>query len=485
MSISGSLANAFSGLTAASRGVEVVSQNLANVSTDGYGRRELQLSARNLGGAGSGVRVEGVTRAVNQTILSDRRLADAAQSRDQGLRDFFANIEASVGAPGDPGALSTRLADFEASLISASSRPDTAPRLESVLRTAESLTRQFRSVSDSIQEQRMAADASIAEQVNRLNSSLSRIAELNRDIRVEVASGRDGTAFMDERQRMIDQVSAIVPVREVARDDGQVALFTTGGAILLDGLPAEIGFTPVANITPDMSIGSGALSGLTLRGLPVDASASSGLLGGGSLGTQFTIRDDLAPEAQSQLDALARDLVERFEAPTADPTLTPGDPGLFTDRGGAFVAADEVGLSARLTINALADPAQGGALWRLRDGLGATSPGPVGQSAGLDALTGALSTLKTPGSGDFAGGARTASGLAGEFLTAIGTTRQSAESDLAYSMTRQETLKTAELAGGVDSDQELQQLLLIEQAYSANARVISAAEAMLDQLMGI
>ena len=44
MSISGSLSSALSGLTAASRAAEIVSSNIANAATPGYGRREVLTS---------------------------------------------------------------------------------------------------------------------------------------------------------------------------------------------------------------------------------------------------------------------------------------------------------------------------------------------------------------------------------------------------------------------------------------------------------
>lgn len=485
MSISSTLSNAFSGLTASARGAEVVSNNLANTMTDGYGRRVLELSNRVLGPNGAGVRVNGVARLVDQVAINDRRLADADIARDDQLASFFSRIESSIGEPGSPGSLSKRLSDFEGALNLASSRPDSETRLQSVLDTANALTSGIHSISQSIQDERMSADAQIATQVEQLNSALSRIVELNRDIRIENASGRDATSFMDERQRLIDQVSSIVPVREIPRDHGQIALFTTGGAVLLDGLAGEIGFSQTITITPDMTQASGALSGLTLRGLPVDTAASSGILGGGSLGALFSVRDTLAVDAQSKLDGFARDLMERFEDPSTDPTRAPGAPGLFTDSGSAFNPLDEIGVSHRLQINALADPNQGGALWRLRDGLGAVAPGPVGQAAGLDALAGALTALRPPASGGFINGNRTSASLAAELLSNIGTAKQNVENERAYSQSRRDTLKSVEQAAGVDTDQELQQLLIIEQAYSANARIVSAAEEMLDQLMAI
>ena len=57
MSISATLANALTGLTAASRSAQIVSTNVANVMTDGYARREIDLSPRSVGGIGAGVQI--------------------------------------------------------------------------------------------------------------------------------------------------------------------------------------------------------------------------------------------------------------------------------------------------------------------------------------------------------------------------------------------------------------------------------------------
>jgi len=102
MSISSSLSNALSGLTAASRGAEVISSNVANALTDGYGARDISLSARFGGGIG-GVAVVGETRNVDQGLLSERRLADAAFGQADLHADFFAKAEALLGLPGEAG----------------------------------------------------------------------------------------------------------------------------------------------------------------------------------------------------------------------------------------------------------------------------------------------------------------------------------------------------------------------------------------------
>ena len=200
---------------------------------------------------------------------------------------------------------------------------------------------------------------------------------------------------------------------------------------------------------------------------------------------QFEIRDELAVEAQSQLDALSRDLIDRFADPAVDSTLGVGDAGLFTDEGAAFDPLDEVGLSARLTINAAVDPDQGGETWRIRDGIGATAPGNVGDSALLQNLTEAFSTQRIPGSGSFGTGAFGATELMSSFMSQIASERLQADQSMAFSVAQHDELVQLELANGVDSDAELQRLILIEQVYAANARIIEAADEMMQSLLRI
>jgi flagellar hook-associated protein 1 FlgK len=99
--------------------------------------------------------------------------------------------------------------------------------------------------------------------VNLLNDTLAQIAEMNGHIRNEVGSGRDAATLMDQRQTLVDRIAEIVPVRETLRKDGQIALITTGGAVLLEGRPAVFGFEPSGVISSDMTVENDALSGLT------------------------------------------------------------------------------------------------------------------------------------------------------------------------------------------------------------------------------
>ena len=199
----------------------------------------------------------------------------------------------------------------------------------------------------------------------------------------------------------------------------------------------------------------------------------------------FAVRDDLAPQAQARLDAVARDLIERFADPAVDVTRAPGAAGLFTDAAAAFVPANETGLAQRLQLNTAADPANGGALWRLRDGLGATMPGAAGDARLIKDLQSALTAPRNPASGGFMAGARSHATLAADMLSGVAQSRLTAEGEASFASARLDTLREMEMEGGVDTDQEMQALLLIEQAYAANAKVMATVNDMIQTLLGI
>lgn len=484
MTISSALTAAMTGLTASSRAASVVSSNIANADTDGYGVRRVSLSPL-VEGAGAGVRVVAVSRNVDPILLGERRDAEANLGQADTRASFLSRIETLIGTPNNPGSLSASFNEFESRLVTATSAPDSQSRLESVLRSAGRLAARLNSISDGIQTIRGEADGQIGSEIETLNRSLSALQDLNISIRNAVARGEDALGLQDQQQALIDEISDLVPIREIRNDSGMVSLFTGDGLALLDGRPVEFGFTPTAAIAADMNYADGDLSGLSVNGRPITLSGSYASLRGGRLAALFDLRDNVAMKAQAQLDGVALDLTARMDDPGLDPTRLPGDPGLFTDAGSLATAANEPGLAARLRVNALVDPAQGGAVWRLRDGIGAVAEGNAGDATLLQATLDALQVNRPTTSSIYSGTSRSMSELAGDFLSLTASERQFAEADLALAAGRYGTLREAELRGGVDTDQELQRLLEIETAYAANARIITAVEEMLDQLMRI
>ncbi|MEL6519597.1 MAG: flagellar hook-associated protein FlgK [Pseudomonadota bacterium] len=479
------MTNALTGLTASARSAEVVSANVANAMTEGYGKRELILTSRADDRSGNGVYIGGVKRIVNEVAINDRRVAEAGLAYSSTTGTALSRIEDAIGLPGETGSLAGRIAAFESALISASSQPQSEPRLAAVVQSSENIVTTFADISDTIQEVRRDADNTIASEVDALNTALQKVKTLNESIFRLGDAEREASGLLDQRQQVIDEISEIIPVRQVPRDRSMVALFSENGAILLDGRAAEFEFTQSGFITPAQTVQNGSLSGLLIDGQTVDTLSDSSLIAGGRLAALFETRDEIAPAAQADLDAVARDLVERFQTSGVDPTLSPGDPGLFTDLGSAFDPADEVGLSARLSVNAAVDEESGGTVLAIRTGLGAGATAEVGDATQINAFIAAVTDDRVPASGPFAGVSRKPTELISDFLSGISTDRQIAEDEQSYNQSRVDLLTQSELAGGVDTDEELQKLLLIEKAYAANARVISTIDELLDTMLRI
>lgn len=482
MSLSGALYNAFSGLKANTRAAGLVSTNIANATTEGYGRRTLGLVPGAAGTTG-GVRMTGTIRFSDPVLTGDRMVSDAHLDHASTSLDFARRLERLVGESGVPGSLTDRINVFENALLTASANPASTQRLELVATSADALARSLNTLSGEVQQARQAADSSIAAQVDQLNDTIVRLDQLNDNIVAARATGTDTASFLDERQRLLDQISGIVPLRVVERDKGEIAIFTRGGAVLLDGSPIKVGFQPTNAISAGMTLAGGQLAGLTLNGTPVDTGAMA-LFAGGSLAAQFQIRDGAAVERQAQLDGIARDLIERLGPGGPDTTLGAGDPGLFTDGGIAFVTANETGVAGRIALNALVAPGTGGT-WRLRDGLGAATQGEVGDSRLLLGIVEALDAATVPGSGNLSPVARTFSNHIAEFSSTVAGERVRAENAHAFVSIQNGALKELELSKGVDTDQELQRLMQIEQHYTANAKVMSTIDELLERLMSI
>lgn len=482
MSISQALNSAGSGLAATARAIQVASGNVANAMTPGYSVRDLQLSAMSLGAAGgAGVRVLGIGRDADPVMQGLLRTAGAGVARAEVQARFWTTVETAFGTPDQTGGLPAALDRLDAALIAAADRPDLNTRLADVQQAAAGLAKQIGTVQRTVQDQRLQADAAIASDVKTLNDGLHRIHRLNTDIVRAQARGDATLELQDERDMLLQSLSEIVPLRSHMRPEGRVTVFTEGGAVLLDLTPVEVGFTPALGMDPGQTLDGGALSGLTVNGRPV-GTGPDGQMSGGSLGAAFALRDRDGPEVQASLDRLAASLIARFQDPATDPSALPGQPGLFTDAGAPMGTDPAPGLAGRLALNAAVDPDAGGALWRLRDGLGAAAPGPVGDNAQIARWMAALDRPVEPAPGVTA---RSMGQDLSEALTEIGTARFRAEDRRLYALGLQEGLNQQVLERGVDIDAEMRRLVQIETAYAANARVLRVADEMLRRLMEI
>lgn len=480
MSLSSAIYAARSGLQVSSLRAEIVATNVANATTPGYVRRSVTLSETVLGGRTAGVASDGITRVADTQIKAQRRELTSDVAQAGVLSSTWSAISARLGSSAAGDGLFKTYADFENALARAVSSPESPAVAASLLEAARSVTAELNGLSDMVTTQRAEADREIADGVNIVNAALKKIESLNTRLAGINRSTGEAAALIDERQRVLDTIAEYVPIQTVDRDSGTIDVLTREGVFLVAGKAREIRFTPSAAFGPDIALADGELSGLTVDGLELTPGAASfGAISGGLFGALFTLRDTDLPNLGAQLDTIASDLITRLSDDSIDPTKTPGDPGLFVDSD----PAAGPGVAGRISLNAAVDPSQGGLISRLRDGIGAATAGPPGYRGILQGMFDAFTSINAMNTNGFMG-AFSSNELVAQLTSLTGQKRIQHEAVLSSTQTQHAIMMEAEQnTTGVDVDAQLQDLMLIEQAYAANARVIEVASQMIKLLM--
>ena len=483
MTLTRALTNAYSGLSNRAFRADITASNIANATTPGYVRRSVISSESVAGGVGT----VGVDRSQDVGLSRLRRDADASVGRADILANSYTTLELEIGTPGNENSLFASYSALESSFVNLASTPESPTLQNAVLVASTELSLQFNSLSSGINTMRSNAEQSIGSAVQTVNDALHRLQDINGDIAGRESNSAGAVALEDERQRLIDTVAVLIPVKDILRDNGQVDIVTDNGVYLLEGTVKELEFNPASVITASSSYqadGSG-LSGLFVGDQNLTPGQGGNFsLTSGTLSGYFSVRDSVAPGFQAEIDGLAGDLISRFSDDSLDPTKTTGAPGIFTDSGAAYDPSNSVGVAGRLKLNAAIDPVQGGNVTRFRDGLGATTTGPSGQSDIINNFASALTRTGDVPAGSTLSGQHSASELVAEVSSLVGQGRIRHDSLSVAATTRASLLSDAEIeVQGVDTDFELQNLLLIEQAYAANARVIQTVGDMIDRLL--
>ncbi len=113
MSVIVAINNAISGLQAAQIGLQTTSQNVTNVNTSGYSRQSVSQTARVINGVGSGVSVTDVTRSVDQFLTREARNQASSFGAALVADEFFVQMQALFGAPGQDSSMAADLAAFD------------------------------------------------------------------------------------------------------------------------------------------------------------------------------------------------------------------------------------------------------------------------------------------------------------------------------------------------------------------------------------
>ena len=458
MGISSAFNVATSGLRTTALQSDLVARNISNASTEGYTRKSADLVTRN-----GAVMVAGVTREVDSLLDRLDRTNRSELSRTRTVAEGLKTYTDLLGQPTDGTSPAAGLNTVYNALITLSGAPNGPAAQQGAVESAKNLARQINDLAVVANELSREVDLNIRYDVSDLNDRLGRIGQINMRLLQSAPGGVEGAELQDELGRLLDEVSDYMDIQVTSYADGAVNVYTSGGTELVQG-------RRVTTLSYETVTG-------TIRAGDVDITPGrTGARGfeAGSLAGLIELRDVAVPAIRAELDGFASDLITRFAA--ADPTLAANAHGLFTDSAIGGTGIDSSGLAARLIVNTAVDPVAGGDPARLGTGLGTGATLDPGTTTIINNM---LNQIDQRPVGGQSLADRAANMVASQQQMRVSAERavQSAEISGATISASRQNLQ------GVNIDDELQVLMVIEQSYAANAKVLTSLQQMLDSLM--
>lgn len=240
----GSYGIAVSGMYVNQSALSVTSHNISNINTTGYSRQRVTGEEKTIvqqGGVslGSGTGVQEICRARNQLLDMTYR-QESATSGYWGVKS--ANLEdsqvilsefTSDDGSSDNG-LQQTIEEFFSSWEELAKDPSSLSNRQAVIESAKSFIETLSSIDEQLQELQADAVNQVTDGVAELNDLAKQVAELNVQIKQVTVSGSEASDLKDQRDTLIDNMSTLTSLTVSQQTDGTVEV-SIGGVYLVQG----------------------------------------------------------------------------------------------------------------------------------------------------------------------------------------------------------------------------------------------------------
>lgn len=305
------LRSASSGLLVNQAALNTISNNVANVNTEGYSRKKINLESRTVEGTGVGVKIGSVTRAVDEGLIKSFRNESTTLGDLAVQEDFFERIQELFGRPADNTSISHLFNNFNVALESLSTQASGTLERSELVRRGEDLTAKFQTMTDTLQELRQQADSQIGAAVQEINTISTSISDINDTLIRTQTVNNDPSALQDQRDLEINRLAQLIDIRTFKRNDGDIVVFTSGGRTLVDALPANLTHNVSSTVSSTISEAAGTIDGIFI-GTRIEGNDITEEIRGGELKGLIDIRDEVLVTLQSEIDELAGELKDVF-----------------------------------------------------------------------------------------------------------------------------------------------------------------------------
>ena len=346
-----SAASSMTSLMAFKRAIDVHSQNVAGVNTEGYVRRTVSLSPGTLLESGSGSQggredTVVIRRQVDEFLVDQARVTGSNAERARIVAEKAAQLKGLLSA--DSASLQDSLVSLRDGFDGLASQPTSAYARDTLMSRLESTISRLHDLDDRIRLYEGEIDSRISSEVDTLNALTKQVADLNRKIASgSVENSSANSTLLDMRDRAVDRIAQKVSVRVLPGINGALSVSTKSGVSLVDGLDS-------ATLT---TIPDPYQRDRLMVALVTDSKINeiSDQFGGGTIGGLLETRSTLIDPSRNQLGRVAAGLAMLLNDQNKQGVTPTGAAGTnIVTIGGPLVMARS-GNTGTATINASID----------------------------------------------------------------------------------------------------------------------------------
>lgn len=351
MSLNDILGSALSGLGASQAGLRTVSNNIANVGTPGYARERVTQSTGVTQGRVNGVVVGEPSRVADRFLEATvyRRAGDMGQA--EVTSSYLDRLQSLLGAPGASSGLPARLDAVNSAAIAMTGAPSSPQTVAAFTSNVQDAISSMQQLDSDVSGLRADVESEVTYTVDRINSLLSRIHDLNDSVSRLDGLGRSSAGAADQRMSAVEELGGLIKVTVRDQPDGRVTIDTASGATLLDRRLRQLSYPtagqgvsqpsyPVIDIRFADTNGKAAVA----TGEKLDSAAVGGKLGG-----LIDLRDRALPGFSEKLGVLFGGLAETLNAVSNAGSTVPA-PASLQGSQTALTGGDRFGFTGAATF---------------------------------------------------------------------------------------------------------------------------------------
>ncbi len=331
MGLSVTLNNALSGMRVGQNALDTLSNNVANAGTPGYHRRSVSV-INSLGVNSTYAREGQLSRSFNQSLQAHYTRTTAESGFTSVQASFLDRVQTLFGKPGTVGSIDSTYNAFESSLAAAATSPDSYANRADLVQKAQTVASTLNRLSSDIQSLRQEIEAKLSNGVDTINNQLQSLEKVNLRLADQGIDPTSRATLMDQRDRLVEDLSGQMDLRVSYRSDGTVSLMTRSGVGILDVKASVFKYesagalSAASRFSPNDAVsGVGKLSIMTPAGLEIDL-VKQNVLQSGELAGLIQLRDQQLVQAQDQLDEIAASVAQAMSTNVTQGTQVTAGP---------------------------------------------------------------------------------------------------------------------------------------------------------------